>query len=488
MSKREQVTLFMVMLAGFKLLLKQYTGQSDIFVGSVFAGRPRVELEPLIGMFINPLVLRTDLSGDPAFPQLLERVRETVLNAFAHQDVPFERVVEAIQPRRDPSRHPVFQINFIFQRDFVQPFEAAGLTLTPIPSVSPGAIYDLNFFMVERADGWRASCEYNSDLYQSSSVLQMLGNFRTVLEQIAAKPTGVLSELALKAPRTQRPSRLLSVNRAEEIAQSTVPSEPAGSSYVGPRNEIETQLTEIWERILGVQRIGVNADFFDLGGHSLLAARLLAQVQKVFSTKLSLAALLQTPTIESLAARLSAQKTMEDSDAARLLEGKWEHPDEQVFPMRREGTKIPLILVDAGPMYRALVRKLGNDQPVYGIALPKLSDLPVPFTVKDIAANLVEVLCASRLDGPYCLAGWSTAGVIAYEMAQQLRARGKDVPLLVLFDTNNPAYLRSFKGWKQLPLRFFFFLEKLLYHRRKFRSMTLLNAWRIFGNGPRNST
>ncbi len=82
--------------------------------------------------------------------------------------MPFERVVDAVQPKRDPSRHPVFQINFIYQRDFVQPFQASGLTLTAIPSVSPGAIYDLNFFMVERADGWRASCEYNTDLYERS--------------------------------------------------------------------------------------------------------------------------------------------------------------------------------------------------------------------------------------------------------------------------------------------------------------------------------
>ena len=84
-------------------------------------------------------MFRTDLSGDPAFLELLSRIRETVLQAFANQDVPFERVVEAIQPKRDASRHPVFQINFLYQRDFVQPFEAAGLTLTAIPSVSPGA-------------------------------------------------------------------------------------------------------------------------------------------------------------------------------------------------------------------------------------------------------------------------------------------------------------------------------------------------------------
>ena len=101
----------MVMLAAFQVLLQRCTGQNDIFVGSVLAGRSRVELEPLIGLFINPLVFRTDLSGDPPFRELLARVRETVVAAFAHQDVPFEHVVDAVQPKRDPGRHPLFQVN-----------------------------------------------------------------------------------------------------------------------------------------------------------------------------------------------------------------------------------------------------------------------------------------------------------------------------------------------------------------------------------------
>ena len=479
LSKREKVTTFMVMLAGFQILLRHWTSLEDVYVGSVFGGRPRVELEPLIGMFINPIVLRTNLAGDPSFCQLLTRVRETVLTGFANQDVPFERVVEALQPRRDPSRNPVFQTNFIFQRDFVRPFEVSGLTLTAVPSVSPGAIYDLNFFMVERADGWRASCEYNVDLYRLASVRRMLGEFRDVLEQIAAKPAGQISEFKPKPPEKPAITLGLDGEPVEPIAQSLIPSEQARSAYVAPRNLIETQLTEMWEQVLGAHGISVVADFFDLGGHSLLAARLLAQVQRVFEIKMSLAALLEAPTIEALANRIIAQKCMEEADADRLRDGEWKHPEQQLFPMRREGTAIPLIIVDAGPMYRALVRGLGNDQPVYGLSLPKWSDLPKGFTAKDIAANLLTALRASGVKGPYCLGGWSMAGVLAYEMAQQLRAAGEEVPLLVLFDSNNPAYLRSFQGWKAAHIRLFLFVRKLLYHRRKIHRMSLLSAWKL---------
>ena len=227
LSHREKATLFMLTLAALKILLQRRSGRSDMFVGTVLAGRSRVELEPLIGLFINPLVFRTDLSGDPTFLELLARVRETVLEALAHQDVPFERVVEAVQPKRDPSRHPVFQINFMYQRDFVQPLHASGLTLTAIPSVSPGAIYDLNFFLVERAEGWRASCEYNTDLYERSTVRRLLEQFRGLLEGIAADPTRRISEFLLTSPG----ERNLPAPPADQAAGLTVlahpPSEPA---------------------------------------------------------------------------------------------------------------------------------------------------------------------------------------------------------------------------------------------------------------------
>jgi thioesterase domain-containing protein len=137
-------------------------------------------------------------------------------------------------------------------------------------------------------------------------------------------------------------------------------------------------------------------------------------------------------------------------------------------------------VVDAGPFQRPLVRHLGDDQPVYGIALPELTALPDGFTVKDIAANLVEALCQFGVDGPYHLAGWSQAGLIAYEMAQQLRARGEEVGQLVLFDTNNPTYLRDFGGWMKFPVRLYLRIEKWLYYFRRMFRMSLPDAWRYF--------
>ncbi|HKT48569.1 MAG TPA: condensation domain-containing protein [Candidatus Acidoferrales bacterium] len=190
-------------LAALKLLLSRYTGQSDICVGSLVAGRDRVELEPLIGLFINTVVLRTDLSGDPTFSELMSRVNETLQEALLHQDLHFQSVVETLRPERDPSRPVLYSVNFIYQRDFVMPREFAGLSMTPLPSKSPGAIYDLNFFMVRRSDGWRLSCEYNIDLYAPETVARLLAELRSLFRQIAADPDQRISCISLAGAMAQ---------------------------------------------------------------------------------------------------------------------------------------------------------------------------------------------------------------------------------------------------------------------------------------------
>jgi hypothetical protein len=194
LAQKNGCTLYTLSLAALKVLVAHYTHQNDIYVGTLLAGRDRVELEPLIGVFINSIILRTDLSGDPTFPELLARVQRTVEEGMAHQDLHFQQVVEALRLKRDPNRPTVYSINFIYQRDFVKPLEFAGLSMTPVPSKSPGAIYDLNFFMVRRSDGWRLSCEYDCDMYEATTVNRMIGQLRNLLTEIAAHPDRKLSE------------------------------------------------------------------------------------------------------------------------------------------------------------------------------------------------------------------------------------------------------------------------------------------------------
>jgi amino acid adenylation domain-containing protein len=196
-SREQGATMFHVFLAAFKVIASRYTGSEDIALGTPVAGRPRKELEGIVGTLINSVILRTDLSGDPSFRSIVDRVRDTATEAIEHQDLPFEKLVKALQPRRDPGRNPLFQINFTHQRDFVRPVSFGKAQLTAIPSRSPGAIFDLHFFMVERADGWRASCDFARDLFDRSTALRLLRHFEVVLEQIAANPDLRLSQIAL---------------------------------------------------------------------------------------------------------------------------------------------------------------------------------------------------------------------------------------------------------------------------------------------------
>ncbi|HLJ49454.1 MAG TPA: amino acid adenylation domain-containing protein [Bryobacteraceae bacterium] len=197
LSQKHEATLFMTMLGALTALLHRYTGESDIVVGSQVVGRNSVDVEPLIGPFINTLVLRTDTSGDPVFTELVERVRKTVSEALAHEDLPLERVAEILRVSRSTDRNLMFQVNFIYQRDFVHPWEHAGLRMRPIPSKSPGAMYDLNIFLVERAEGWRVSCEYNTSLYQAETVVQLLEHYERLLALVAGDPLRRISEYGL---------------------------------------------------------------------------------------------------------------------------------------------------------------------------------------------------------------------------------------------------------------------------------------------------
>jgi amino acid adenylation domain-containing protein/non-ribosomal peptide synthase protein (TIGR01720 family) len=196
-SQREVLTLFMTLLAAFKALLYRYSGQDEIIIGSPIANRNRVEIEGLVGFFVNTLVLRTDLSGNPRFRELIDRVREVALEASAHQDLPFEKLVDELQPERDLSRTPLFQVVFVMQNTPRQALELPGLTLTPLEVEGETTKFDLILAIRETAAGLLGQVSYNTDLFEDSTISRLLGHYRTLLAAAVARPDLRLSNLPL---------------------------------------------------------------------------------------------------------------------------------------------------------------------------------------------------------------------------------------------------------------------------------------------------
>ena len=193
-ANREGATFFNIMFAALAVVVQRITGQSEFGIGSQVAGRRSVELESVIGLFVNTVILRADLSGDPTFIGLIERIRRMTVESLANADVPFEQVLTDIYPANYLNHDNLFNINFICQRDEIKTRGFGGVKLKVLPSKSQGALYDLNVFLILRTDGWRLSCEYKTDLFNESSVLLLLENYKKVLEQISKNPELRISE------------------------------------------------------------------------------------------------------------------------------------------------------------------------------------------------------------------------------------------------------------------------------------------------------
>jgi len=206
LSRQEGTTLFMTLLAAFQTLLYRYTQQDDLVIGTDVANRTRQATEGLIGFFVNLLVLRTDLSGNPSFSELLRRVREVTLDAYAHQDLPFEKLVEALCPDRQLSHTPLFQVLFVLQNAPMPPLELPGLVLEPLAIATETAKFDLALFLQDTEQGLVGTWRYNAALFHPDLIRQMSQRFDSLLNQIVAQPETRLNrfELLTDEERTQQ--------------------------------------------------------------------------------------------------------------------------------------------------------------------------------------------------------------------------------------------------------------------------------------------
>ena len=311
LGRARGATLFMTLTAAVQILLARLSEQKDIAVGTVTSGRDRAELEDVVGCFINMVVLRSMVDGSTTYGEFLAEVRETVLEAFAHDEVPFDRLVDELQPVRDPSRSPLVQALVVLQNAVVRSRDAGGLRVTEHALPRHAARFELVVeFVPGDDDALTLTIEYNTDLFEAATIEGYAERLAGLLEAIAADPDRPVAALA---------GAVGAVGAAERADRPMPPGRAAtaagGSGYLAPRTPAERTLARIWAGVLGVDRVGVADNFFELGGDSILCIQVVAQARRA-GLELSSRDLFMHQTVESLAAATTATTAATTTDAS----------------------------------------------------------------------------------------------------------------------------------------------------------------------------
>ena len=316
-ARSEGATAFMVQLAAFGALLSRWTGAQDLVIGVPDAGRTRKETEAVVGFFVNTLPIRLDLSGDPGFRTLVRRATEAALGAFEHAAAPFEKVVQAVRPARAPGHNPVFQVMFAPQP--LPSLQFAGLAAEVVGSRSSFSLLPLVMALAEDPAGATVSIQYAPDLFDARTAERLAEGYVRLLESAAAQPDAPLSTLPVFTGEDA-----LDVAAARPVAPAAPvvvprpPAEPRADD--APRTAMERLLAGMWAEVLERDRVGVNDDFYDLGGHSLIATQVVARVRRTLFVELTVRAMLDRPTLRTLAAHvdalLAARAAEQDPSAA----------------------------------------------------------------------------------------------------------------------------------------------------------------------------
>ncbi|MGW6056039.1 amino acid adenylation domain-containing protein [Streptomyces sp. NPDC055189] len=299
-AREHGCTVFMVLQAACAALLSRLGAGTDIPIGTPVAGRTDDAVDDVVGFFVNTVVLRTDVSADPTFAELLRRVRTADLAAYEHQEVPFERLVEEVNPPRSPGRHPLFQVMVQLQHASAGP-RFAGLRTTELEVASTAAKCDLVIDVEERLDaggapaGLAGALTYSTALFDEATGERLAEGLHGLLTQAAEDPERRIADFDVRPVGERRPVA---------IPASPVSSQDATAAATGPRTANEELLSELFAELLGRDAVGVDDNFFALGGHSLLATQLISRVRSALRLELPVRAFFTAPTVAGVAAYL----------------------------------------------------------------------------------------------------------------------------------------------------------------------------------------
>ncbi|TMM51057.1 condensation domain-containing protein [Sulfitobacter sabulilitoris] len=455
-AKALETSVFALGTAAFSIALERFSGRTDISFAVQVAGRNDIDLEPLIGIFTNPLVLRFDVDPRGSLARHAQASRDVVNGALAHQTLPFDKLVQVLNPPRDPLRIPLVSVMFNLQRAFLKERGYGPFELVSVQSHSPGTLYDLNVNIVGRNAGWRMVIDYNARLFDADTMRRFSDLLTKVFEAMMHRAETPIGDIA--APSAPAPAVL-----AASTALAEQPPDPT------PRPETATRLRAIWADVLGLPETEVEGNFFDLGGHSALALRMLAKVGDQFDHRPGIYAFLGDPTLAGLArllgqadfpkGQISAPAPQQERSAAQAI---W-----QLIELRAARPDAPVLLTMNQPfMYQALARDMSAQCTVanLGVAgrdhLAALTDAGFDAAL-DAGLAVVRARYAGR---PLLLCGLCVDGRVALRLAQRLKDSGEAVQLVAMIDTWAPGAIQAFSANARLRDRWRIRLRRLRYY------------------------
>ncbi|WP_302477683.1 condensation domain-containing protein [Ruegeria arenilitoris] len=453
-ARELDTSVFTLGVSAFSIALERFSGRSDVSFAIQVAGRTEIDLEPLIGIFTNPIVMRFDIDANKTLIDQSRAARDVVNSALAHQTLPFDKLVKVLNPPRDPLRIPLVSVMFNLQRVFLNERKYGDIELVSVQSHSPGTLYDLNVNVIGRNSGWRLAIDYNANLFNEATIKTFSDVLLEAFQALMRRDDVPISAIA--------PNRSLEANAA--------PLEPKKPRFTvkqtPPPNSVKPKLAALWSDILALPVDQVDGDFFELGGYSVLALQMLSRVGENFQARPSLHAFLSEPTLDGLTGLLGqAEPVLETHatpQAVSTPNSIWAMAELKSSPE----TAPVLLTVNQPFLYQSLGKEIEATCAVANIGVADRAQLQALSQAGfdpaiDAAAALVQGRYAGR---DILLCGLCVDGRVALRLAERLNALGERVRCVGMIDTWAPGAIGRFTRFQRARDKWTIRLRRLRYY------------------------
>lgn len=408
-ARAQNLSPFAFGAAIFAASLHRETGARDISFGTAVAGRDAPELEDMIGVFVNPVILRYPLGGAQTLGDVTATSGEVVRAALAHADHPFDDVARQMQVHPDPLRTPLASVFFTLGHVFLEEHDYGAVSLASVASATPGITHDLSVQIMGRKSGWKMMIDYDADRFDAARIEALSAQIVRTFADAFAAPVGPLSDLE-------------AVTKAPAPAPSIFADPP--SAQHAPSKTVD-QIAPLWAEVLGLPESACDADFFDLGGHSLLALRMLARLETICGVRPSITDFLAAPTLRGLAATVDAMASPAHEDNA--------NPWRMIELGKGTGLAPLLVTINQPFLFHSVARKLGAR--TVSLHLEDVAALDQQGAVRLLATQAAALVTEAAGDRPVVLMGHCVDGILARAIADQMTAG----PMLLMVDSWAPG-------------------------------------------------